>query len=593
MPFIADGVCYLVDHTCNHTLTNLLYRCTTVECEFTHPEHETSDAISLTVGYFEAETNEAETTERGVRLRYDPSMGAFGRLISMSAYSTVIDVNRNEIGLQDESFGLRSKDAMVTSTPLAIRKQSNELTEPRPSLHDDSMEMSTNTISADEYGSSFNEEDLSSNDRKGIIESTLTANEKVHRHDMFVSTMTPSRVSKPIGANEIEAPNTAHPRPLFKARRNVKNISNIFNSTGDSILSFKTRRPDGEKNKKNVKAIMDRFSWKTAREESKSESLQREKRDSELRLIRKMRESSLKSIELEEKQKLKRDGSESEIVRELETVRRLRKDFSGPEDENKNEIGKGGCSSGFWGDCSGGMVAEKIETYFASEVFLSTNIDGDLQPQNLSGRNLTSIRNAMEEELEMVRRIRKSMTFEEDEENCFHDDVKEKIASAELQLEMAGQAGNLLEEFEERKTRSISHYEERVDSELRVKRPASTSDDHLAERRARRASEKERADKLQRELEDVRIARQSATFNPEAKDYQSLNERDLGAVRKLRRTKSLGSLPQFTGDNLRERNISWVFGGVNILPYREVAIKLEELSGSKQSGTQDDNRCKP
>ena len=100
--------------------------------------------------------------------------------------------------------------------------------------------------------------------------------------------------------------------------------------------------------------------------------------------------------------------------------------------------------------------------------------------------------------------------------------------------------------------------------------------DVLEERRARCNSASER----QAELERVRATRQRLVYSSgrsEARRPMSLTDGELGDVRKLRRTKSLGSLAELTGiglDSTSSRR-SWVFGGVNVLPYREVAIDVD------------------
>ena len=106
----------------------------------------------------------------------------------------------------------------------------------------------------------------------------------------------------------------------------------------------------------------------------------------------------------------------------------------------------------------------------------------------------------------------------------------------------------------------------------------------IDQRRQRLALEEARRAEMDEELERVKLFRQNSVLEPEVRDIQHEieTEEELHGVRRLRRTKSLGSLPSITGDGLDEkRRKAWVFGGVNVLPFREVSIDIDEREKSK------------
>ena len=106
----------------------------------------------------------------------------------------------------------------------------------------------------------------------------------------------------------------------------------------------------------------------------------------------------------------------------------------------------------------------------------------------------------------------------------------------------------------------------------------------IDQRRERLALEEARRAEMDEELERVKLFRQNSVLEPEVRDIQHEieTEEELHGVRRLRRTKSLSSLPSITGDGLDDkRRKAWIFGGVNVLPFREVSIDIDEREKSK------------
>ena len=611
MPFIADGVC---DDEVERLIEKrkLPYDEMTIECELNHSER--FDTISLSVGILDTE-GKAEEGFNTVRLIYNPLENEKDWLFSTNINFAIIESTSSEILSQ-----LCTHEHLVsiaTSTPFVKRTKSSDVSCVPFNLHDisditlskaaetklqENTEVSANECLLIEQDKQYEEAYLNSNIPAPLVTSAVTS-----RVETAVKASTPT--VEVIASSELKVRKGVDVRPRAKEEKDIQggSIGRKEKFVTKPQQELKTQRSLVERELSNVWKIRGKFNAKMFTEKCKAENLQRQEKDSELRLIRKMRENSLKEMEMEEKEKNRRD-KQSKITSELENVRRLRRDFSGPEDENAIY-------------CS---VREGIKSPVISEpgedvagntefgVVLPSSIHDEVFYQSQAESRPAKARSVTEEELAMVRNIRSNMTFEEDE-NVFYKDSSKEIAELEYHLELAKNMASNADVAEEHvpgkdaKTKElewIRHYRSHAEmsphrldinhaaeddkgiSEVRNLRAGYSPDALMAERRARSASERLKAEELERELMSIRKTRQSEIYSPESKGNKSSSESDLEEVRRLKRTRSLGSLPAFIGKSSEEkkRNKPWIFGGVNILPYREVAINIDN---SKEGSTND------
>ena len=347
-----------------------------------------------------------------------------------------------------------------------------------------------------------------------------------------------------------------------------------------------------EKKLSTVRRVRETLSSAMLAEKRKKEGLKKQMRNSEIRLIRKMRENSLKEMEWEDKEKLKKEKRESGIDSELEIVRKLRRNFTGPNDQgeiqdsarsNEKTLNLILTDDGL----SGAEIGSPMRHNFTMQD------DYEMSAEERNGRS------AAEQGLEMVRNVRSSMTFTEEDGDVFREDEREDFVQLDYQLEPAKQEGAKLNcaeaqerareleiiryyranaEFSPQKVNTSITNDDKEIAKIRDIRGSFNSENLLAERRARAASERKKAYEREKELMDVRKTRQNIVYSLSPRHSHSSDKKELSDVRELRRTRSLGSLPSFTGesiDDTRKRR-TWVFGGVNILPYREVAIDVKE-----------------
>ncbi|XP_065069079.1 uncharacterized protein LOC135694323 isoform X2 [Rhopilema esculentum] len=389
-------------------------------------------------------------------------------------------------------------------------------------------------------------------------------------------------------------------------------------------------------------------------------------RKRELQLVRKMRENSLKELEMEEKAQ-RRSFKSSETENEISRIIDARKKASetnaiGPRTEYEGSFSddlprtpvvypeikrKGGHRSlssysdssdeifivaDFNSDTSSTRRSEiDSELEMVRELRRSMSFDSesnDYDDSSTDERNSVKCKR-LEEELEMINRSMRSASFDysyryesslqqrkheiemelniirEKPDGVACDDIdtkyktlvynwghslpqepkeddgivkamKEKPSDIERELKMVRQ---VRESAGYTPTKSKNDKGNEVNKEIgEIRRIRAEGDfaDVLEERRARCNSVSER----QAELERVRATRQRLVYSsgrPEARRPMSLTDDELGDVRRLKRTKSLGSLAELNGiglDSTSSRR-SWVFGGVNVLPYREVAIDVD------------------
>ena len=580
---------------------------TTIVCELNSPDGFDTKSVTTNISETEIKTGEIELNER-VCLIYNPLNNGKERLLPYNGCSVVISSTSEENLPQSEDP--KFFRALITSTPFCER---------RGPLRDNDV-------------APFSQHDISgialSPTGKNRLEEKADVNEEyssvgIGKEDEtpFISNGLQSDGDKePLQASAIIFTSEAQQTSKLKAENgkgtDVKRLSQGLSFNGNkntatnSQLGYKKRRSELERELSNVRKVREKFSSKHSQEKRNAESYQIQGRASELRLIRKMRENSLKEMEMEEKEKLKKK-KRSDMAAELENVRKIRANFHGPEegdDVNQSsavdevEILKVGDATG-----RRNLSGELARSGARSGAFSPSYLDTDAFHKNREEFNERTIRSVTDEELDMVRNVRSKMSFE-DEEAAVFEASSEEISNSEGRHETTKKFPENGRDNEapfpsisselnwirycrshvdcspqKLDTDSSSIHRNKIE-EIRHLRARNTPDELMAERRDKAAIDKRRADELEKELISIRSARRNLFQRPSSQGDNYSSKSDLDDLRKLRRTSSLGSLPEFTGEGTTtgRRSKAWVFGGVNILPHREVVINIGE---NKSQGT--------
>ena len=406
--------------------------------------------------------------------------------------------------------------------------------------------------------------------------------------------------------SETTSTKSANKPPIFGGGNTSK--GRLFG--GIKNLEFTKKQSELDAELSNVRKIREKFASKPFREKRSSERLQQQEKASELRLVRRMRENSLKEMEMMERENLKA-RKQAIVSEEFENVRRIRSIFSGQEcDIGKEDSMKKGAKDFNFGRLDGFKVGAVKDAITPRP--LSKTATGAFS-QDATELNKKVARSVTNEELDMIRNIRMNMSFE-DEDIAVFEDPNKNVVDLEHRLEMAKRLAENPDDLEAcPMTASVSdwvryyrsHAEftpQKLDSgrevmkndaadEVRQIRENYASDEVMAERRRRAASEKVKSSELEKELSSVRSTRQNMFYSPSSRSDNVHTDTDLEDVRRLRRTKSLGSHPAFTGESfgIEQKSKPLIFGGVNILPYREVAISD---AASSKDASDDDNQHK-
>lgn len=413
-----------------------------------------------------------------------------------------------------------------------------------------------------------------------------------------------------IAKSEVTSPQSTS-KPSTVGDRNAPK-GRIFG--GIKNLEFTKKQSELDAELSSVRKMREKFASKPLTEKRKSERLQQQEKASELRLVRKMRENSLKEIEMMERENLKA-REQSIVSEEFENVRRIRSIFSeqeddvGSQDSTEKEVKEfnSGTLDGFKVGAKNGVIAPRPLSMTTTGLF----------SQERTGLNKKVTKSVTDEELDMIRNIRMNMTFE-DEDTAVFEDPNKNVIDLEHHLEMAKTFAENPDDLETCPlTASVSDWvqyyrshaefsSQKLDSsreamknnafeEIRQIRENHASDELLAERQRRAAAEKMKASELEKELSLVRSTRKKTSYSPSSRCSNIHTDNDLEDVRKLRRTKSLGSHPAFTGENFRieQKPKPLLFGGVNVLPYRVVAISNIDSSRDTSADHSQHKSCKP
>ena len=605
MPFIADGVRKTLDvadkPADNTNAPNLE---TTIECELPCPDGFGRVSVTAKILETESKTSEIEVNER-VRLIYNPFKGSKRRLLPCNGCSVVISSISEENVPQIE--GPESFGTLITSTPFVKGRRPHGSDSAPFSQHDIS------GIALSPTGKSKVEETADF----GFVTKEYSSVEfgKEDGSPLISSGAQLDRDREPLKASQSNVTSDSQQTSKLKVEisegAEVKRLPQGHPVSGNkrAQLGYKKRRTELETELSNVRKMREKFSIKCSQQKRNTDSHQTQERASELRLLRIMRGNSLKEMEIEEKENLKRKKS-SDIAAELENVRRIRASFRSPEGDDFNQY----------------SAIEEVEILKAGDlsgdVVSPSYLDPGVFRKNKEDFQQRTIRSVTDEELDMVRSMRSKLSSG-DEENAVFEDSSQEISNMEGRHEVTAMKfpekardveapfPSITSELDwirycrphaecspQKPETDTSSIDSSKIEEIRHLREGHSPGELMAERRVRAEFDKRRADELEEELTNVRSARRSLSQRPFSQSDNYSSRSDLDDVRKLKRTSSLGGIPEFTGEGptTGRRSKAWVFGGVNILPHREVVINIDENKGKgashreKQQGSEKYNK---
>ena len=551
----------------------------TVECELKCSNG--FDIISLTTNIFSA--YKFAPSER-VFLIYNPLKHGREKLLPGANCSVAFDSKFEECLLHIDKRDV--SDTLVTSTPLVKEKTPIDRDD-TPLLAPDISDIAVSTANENKthelgsFGSLKEEYSIVDHGKIAEERSSTVSGVKlgVHSETMEVSTSKPTADYEKIEKPEAKIDSELEVKKALK--------SHSFSSKKDFVpkskLDVKKRKSELEAELSNVRKMRQDFANRMFKEKRSIDSLQRQEKASELRLVRKMRENSLKEIQMEEKEKLKVD-KRSEIAAELEDVRRIRKNFSGLAEDEFENYSLEGKTSILEANQLAGVEGDMLDSVIKSGAVSPLQKSSDIFQHCRDTLPPIATRTVTDDELDLVRGIRSKMRSEDEEDVVFEDssmesaDVEQSLVVenplARTELDWVRYHRSHAEVSPQKLEASFANLEDRRLEEIRHIRKSCSPDELMAERRARAESEKQRLNELEKELANVRYMRQKTLCSIDLKGSNVSSGNDLEDVRELRRTKSLGSLPAFRGESTEygQKSKTWVFGGVNILPHREVVI---------------------